>query len=135
MSLLARHAISPRFRRGHRALVGAACAMYLLSCTAASADAASERVRALAIPAADGTVLRGHVHLPDGPGPFATVLDLSPYWNNVYWSEGPGVKSDAVPLSDKVRPLLEAGFAVALVNLRGTGVSDGCLQFGGRTDW
>jgi predicted acyl esterase len=92
-------------------------------------------VRALAIPATDGTVLRGHVHLPDGPGPFATVLDLSPYWNNVYWSEGPGVKSDAVPLSPKVRPLLEAGFAVALVNLRGTGLSDGCLQFGGRTDW
>jgi predicted acyl esterase len=135
MSLLARHAISARFMSARWALVGSACAMCLLSFAAGSADAASDRVRPLAITAADGTVLRGHVHLPDGRRPFATVLDLSPYWNNVYWSGGPGVDSAAVPLSDKVRPLLEAGFAVALVNMRGTGVSDGCLQFGGRTDW
>jgi putative CocE/NonD family hydrolase len=32
------------------------------------------------------------------------------------------------------RPFLEAGYAVAFVSMRGTGRSDGCLQFGGLQD-
>src|SRR3712207_7056581 len=31
----------------------------------------------------DGTPLLGHVYLPAGPRPFATVLELSPYWGGV----------------------------------------------------
>ncbi|MCA1705606.1 MAG: CocE/NonD family hydrolase, partial [Actinobacteria bacterium] len=79
--------------------------------------------------AADGTALRGHVYFPEADAPVATVLQLSPYWNTV---KGPGeLQAD----SDVVRPFVEAGFAVALVNLRGTGESDGCFQWGSRLDW
>jgi putative CocE/NonD family hydrolase len=79
--------------------------------------------------AVDGTALRGHVYFPEADTPVATVLQLSPYWNTV---KGPGeLQAD----SDAVRPFVEAGFAVALVNLRGTGESDGCFQWGSRLDW
>lgn len=79
--------------------------------------------------AADGTALRGVVHLPAGDGPLGTVLELSPYWNTV---KGP---AEAQGTSEAVKPFLDAGFAVALVNLRGTGRSDGCFQWGSRVDW
>ena len=107
----------------------------LLALCGARPAAATAEARPVEITARDGTVLRGHVHLPPGPGPFATVVTLSPYWNNLVWTAGPGVESEAEPLSDKAKPLLDAGFAVALVNLRGTGESDGCMQFGSRTEW
>ncbi|MGH7362063.1 MAG: CocE/NonD family hydrolase, partial [Candidatus Methylomirabilales bacterium] len=79
--------------------------------------------------AKDGTALRGHVFLPAGGVPAGTVLQLSPYWNTV---KGPAeLQGD----SEAVRPFLDAGFAVALVNLRGTGESDGCFQWGSPLDW
>jgi predicted acyl esterase len=79
--------------------------------------------------AADGTALRGDVYLPAVGAPVATVLQLSPYWNTV---KGPGELQAA---NKTVRPFVAAGFAVALVNLRGTGSSDGCFQWGSRLDW
>ncbi|MGH3938808.1 MAG: CocE/NonD family hydrolase [Pseudonocardiaceae bacterium] len=79
--------------------------------------------------AADGTALRGDVYLPEAGAPVGTVLQLSPYWNTL---NGP---SELQADSPEVRPFVEAGFAVALVNLRGTGESDGCFQWGSRLDW
>ncbi|MGH3872235.1 MAG: CocE/NonD family hydrolase [Pseudonocardiaceae bacterium] len=79
--------------------------------------------------AADGTVLRGDVYLPETGAAAATVLQLSPYWNTI---KGPGELQAG---NAAVRPFVEAGFAVALVNLRGTGESDGCFQWGSRLDW
>ncbi|MGH3921147.1 MAG: CocE/NonD family hydrolase [Pseudonocardiaceae bacterium] len=98
--------------------------------TAAAAQVAPPvRVVPFETRAADGTALRGDVYLPEVGGPAATVLQLSPYWNTV---KGPGeLQAD----SDTVRPFVEAGFAVALVNLRGTGGSGGCFQWGSRLDW
>lgn len=91
--------------------------------------------------AKDGTVLRGHVYLPDGQRPYATVLNLSPYWNTVHEaalhgnSGSEGLGRDDGTIDKNYDHLLAACFAFAAVNMRGTGESDGCFQFGSRTDW
>ncbi len=107
----------------------ALCTAAALVTGAAAQAAAAVRVVPFEARAADGTALRGDVYLPEAGGPVATVLQLSPYWNTV---KGP---SEGQAASDAVRPFVDAGFAVALVNLRGTGESDGCFQWGSRLDW
>lgn len=93
--------------------------------------------RPFSVTAADGTVLRGHVYLPGSEQrPVAPVLSLGPYWNNKTVSPdlgsghaettGPRVGSHA----SGIRTFPEAGFAFAAVNVRGTGISDGCFRFG-----
>jgi putative CocE/NonD family hydrolase len=82
------------------------------------------------------TPLQGHVYLPDAPQPYATILEYSPYFNGHQdpsdgrWEEMDGRRT----MTGNHRPLLEAGYAVALVNLRGTGISGGCVQWGTQTD-
>lgn len=98
----------------------------------ASSQAALGQLIALEAKAKDGVSLRGHVYLPDGPGPFATILVYSPYWNG-----GGDAASDRLTIEKEGRktigsfltPFMDAGFAVALANLRGTGLSDGCYQY------
>ncbi len=81
----------------------------------------------------DGAVLRGHVYLPEGPGPFATVLEFSPYWNHGAGrpSDGQAVTVDGgrVTMAPKWQAMFDAGFAIALVSLRGSGTSDGCFSY------
>lgn len=83
----------------------------------------------------DGTALRGHVYLPQGEGPFATVLLYYPYWNS-----GGGLPASGELATEAdgrqtlmefhgLQALMDAGFAVAAVNLRGTGLSDGCFSY------
>ncbi|HKR51737.1 MAG TPA: CocE/NonD family hydrolase [Pseudonocardiaceae bacterium] len=115
-----------RFIRGLALVVAVLTAVTLGT---AGQVAAAVRVVPFETRAADGTMLRGDVYLPETGGPVATVLQLSPYWNTV---KGPG---ELQASSTAVQPFLEAGFAVALVNLRGTGGSDGCFQWGSRLDW
>lgn len=89
--------------------------------------------------AEDGTALRGHVYLPEGHGPFATVLLYYPYWN-----EGGGLDSDGMATEKDGRrtlvefhglqALMDAGFAIAAINLRGSGMSDGCYEYMDHTD-
>ena len=99
--------------------------------------ASLDRIEPFAVTAADGTVLRGHVYVPTGRGRLGTVLELSPYWNTSY---GPSEEQETEVDGRRTmkgwhRPFLEAGFAVALVNMRGTGESDGCMQWGVDPDW
>ena len=78
--------------------------------------------------------LRGHIYKPLGAGPFATVLSMIPYWNAQF---GPSETqaTEGTQFSLNYRYLVDAGFAVALVNLRGTGDSDGdCWHWGDATD-
>jgi predicted acyl esterase len=75
---------------------------------------------------ADGVTLRGWVHLPEGQGPFATVLEFTPYIDN----NGSDDSAD----DGGFGYLLDAGFALARVSVRGTGRSGGCLHFGDRVD-
>jgi X-Pro dipeptidyl-peptidase len=105
-----------------------------LALTAGPAAAATEiDTVPLEAKAADGVVLRGHVYLPKGrPRPLATVLEFSPYF------DGPGhlfEGTDQFSGDGEIAFLLDAGFAVAAVSMRGTGQSDGCMRFGDRTDW
>lgn len=86
------------------------------------------RVEPIMVQADDGALLRGHVYLPDRSGPLATVLNLSPY------HDGTDGQAPSGEMTSLYRPFLEAGYAVAFVSMRGTGRSDGCLQFGGKLD-
>lgn len=76
----------------------------------------------------DETPLRGHVYLPDGPGPYATILEFSPYWSTTQGkSEGQEVVVEGRrTMGQHFGKFLDAGFAVALINIRGTGNSEGC---------
>jgi uncharacterized protein len=80
--------------------------------------------------AKDGTRLRGHVTLPGNGGRRATILEFSPYFNTQL-----GGPTENGPTSEAQEKYLDAGFAIAQVNMRGTGLSDGCLQFGSKIDW
>lgn len=96
------------------------------SAVEASLDEVAAQSGSYEVTSADGTVLRGWVYLPQGVAPFATVLEFTPYINNngSFADPGPG----------GLRYLVDAGFAVARVSVRGTGRSSGCLQFGGPID-
>ncbi len=88
--------------------------------------------------AEDGTALRGHVYLPDAEAPFATILELSGYWG-MLGSDGPSDEQttqdgDRTTLDGWLGPFMDAGFAVALVNIRGTGLSGGCQDYMGPRD-
>lgn len=90
------------------------------------ATAAEEETIDYALTTPDGVTLRGWIFLPEAPRPIATVLEYTPYIDNngSNASRGPG----------GLAYLVDAGFAVARVSVRGTGRSGGCLQFGGPID-
>lgn len=76
----------------------------------------------------DAIVLRGHIHKPSGQKNLATVLNLSPYWGiTAFYGPTDGAFPDA-------QTFTQAGFAYAAVNVRGTGASGGCLQYGNKRD-
>jgi predicted acyl esterase len=118
------------------ALLSGAVALAGLAAPGASAAVS---VHPFAATAADGAVLRGDVYVPDTAHPVATVLNLSPYWNTAHSPQSYGPSDQQLSMGDgafagALTKLLDAGFAVALVNMRGSGKSDGCLQYGGVTD-
>ncbi|MGH3928988.1 MAG: CocE/NonD family hydrolase [Pseudonocardiaceae bacterium] len=120
-----------RFRRtaGTRRVALLAAVLTAATLVAGVEAQAAVRIAPFETQAADGTALRGDIYLPEAGAPVGTVLQLSPYWNTL---NGPGeLQAD----NAEVRPFIKAGFAVALVNLRGTGASDGCFQWGSRLDW
>lgn len=85
--------------------------------------------------AADKTILAGHVFLPtDAPRPLATVLHFSPYFGGASYSFANTEELISADVHGEFRYLIDAGFAVAAVSMRGTGRSEGCLQYGGPLD-
>lgn len=65
------------------------------------------------VPMRDGVELSTDLYLPDGPGPFPVVLSRTPYNNTLPW------------LVEKGRTLADAGYAVAIQDVRGRFDSDG----------
>lgn len=82
----------------------------------------------------DGTTLDGHVWRPDVPDgvQVPVVLWSSPYFGQTKPNgDSASIQNDpAVP----VFKLVQKGYAVAAFNVRGTGLSEGCLEMGGANE-
>lgn len=97
-------------------------------------EASLDEILSFSANASDGTTLRGHVYLPNASRPLATILVFAPYLNH-----GGAQGSDEMDIREDGRrtmierwgfqALLDNGFAVALVNIRGTGISEGCYSY------
>lgn len=76
----------------------------------------------------DGIRLHAQVHLPDGEGPWPTILQLSPYH-----SHPPEALKEFLgePGASLVERYVPKGYAVVMADVRGTGNSEGCLEMMG----
>jgi X-Pro dipeptidyl-peptidase len=98
--------------------------------------ASVENVR---IPSFDGVLLDGWVlrpAVPDGVK-VPVVLWSAPYFglNNQAGNDPSGWDNSGASEAVPVNLLVEEGYAVAIVNLRGSGNSQGCYQLFGSIDW
>lgn len=76
----------------------------------------------------DGTKLAYTVLLPEGPGPFPVILNYTGYDPSALG--GPAYRRGDTAMSiDLDRELVEQGYAVAGLNSRGTGCSQGIFDF------
>ena len=76
---------------------------------------------------ADGAQLHVEVTLPDGPGPWPTLLVSSPY-------NSPDRAADGVANLPYIKYFTARGYAFATMDLRGTGISGGCFAMRGAVD-
>lgn len=90
---------------------------------------------ALKIPSHDGVELHVDVQLPEGDGPFPTLIEYTPYsllgeqaWGAVYENGLEGTVAQDNALANYYVP---RGYAVGVAHVRGTGESGGCLTVGG----
>jgi uncharacterized protein len=94
------------------------------------------------IPAHDGTELYVEVTRPDpevhGDGPWPVILEASPYHGTVADRSGtrmfPDPKDDEGNMLGLTGYFAPRGYAVAMMDLRGTGRSEGCLDHLGPND-
>lgn len=88
------------------------------------------------VPMSDGVQLHGTVYLPAlAPGERApTVLDLSPYFGVLGAKDTDDFDPHGPLASGRYEHLLVRGYAIALFSVRGSALSGGCLNFGGRLD-
>jgi X-Pro dipeptidyl-peptidase len=75
----------------------------------------------------EGVELYVEVHLPDGEGPWPTILESSPY----HVLRGNGKLDDVVGPTRLVDEYVPRGYAVVLAHVRGTGNSEGCMDMMG----
>ncbi|MEA3136555.1 MAG: uncharacterized protein QOC71_836 [Thermoplasmata archaeon] len=80
------------------------------------------------VPSFDGTMLHVGIQLPDGDGPFPTILSDTPY--NAGSTNHQGLEDQfGLPLGAST--YVTYGYAVGVAHVRGTGESGGCLNIGG----
>jgi uncharacterized protein len=90
------------------------------------------------VPMADGRRLYVEVVRPTDPGPHPVILEASPYHGTLADRDGTRILPE--PRDDAGRPLgltgyfAPRGYAVVMVDLRGTGRSEGCLDHIGDAD-
>ena len=90
------------------------------------------------LPAEDGTGLYVEVHKPVGNGPFPVIFEASGYHGTLYERDGTRILPD--PKDENGKPLglkgyfVPRGYAVVMLDLRGTGKSAGCLDHLGALD-
>ncbi|HEV2062408.1 MAG TPA: CocE/NonD family hydrolase [Solirubrobacteraceae bacterium] len=92
----------------------------------------------LELPAHDGKKLYIEVTKPTGPGRFPVILEASPYHGTLADREGTRIlpdqrdgKGNSIGLTGYFAP---RGYAVVMMDLRGTGRSEGCLDHLGPND-
>lgn len=92
---------------------------------------AFDRMIDVMVPMRDGIELHGTIYLPElADGEVAPImLELSPYFG-VIGATDTHEYTDP-PAGDIHNHLLTRGYAIALFSLRGSGLSDGCLDVGG----
>ncbi len=74
---------------------------------------------------ADEVHLAVDLHLPEGPGPWPTVLVFTPYYRR--FRLAPGASAEPSPNIAIYRDMfVPRGYALLVVDVRGTGASDGC---------
>lgn len=83
------------------------------------------------VPAYDGVSLHVDVQLPDGNGPFPTLVQYTPYSGTLNptdeaWGESGGKTSNGLAAQ-----YVPYGYAVAVAHVRGSGQSGGCFSVGG----
>jgi putative CocE/NonD family hydrolase len=102
---------------------GVSIAVILTALGAAQASAAASLCN-VAIPMSDGVTLRANVYLPSSSGRFPTVLTVTGYNKDATNPPGGGCESSGV-IADGEPGLTAKGFAVMVVDDRGTGASGG----------
>lgn len=109
---------------------------------AGSEYASDFEIRPFSVSSQDAVDLNGHVYLPeDADPPYGTVLYWSPYWNTPVAtpsddppSDDSGDETETLHDFGGLHRLIREGFAIAAVNMRGTGISEGCFQWGSPVD-
>src|SRR5919197_1373601 len=85
----------------------------------------------LRLPAADGVELYVEVTRPKAAGRYPVIAEISPYHGTVYNRDG----LRPLPFDGGlVKYFVPRGYAVLMMDLRGTGRSQGCLDLLGPTD-
>lgn len=90
------------------------------------------------LPMADGRKVYMEVTRPKAKGRYGVILEASPYHGTIYARDGTRILPQ--PVDAKGRPLglkryfAPRGYAVAMMDLRGTGKSQGCLDLLGPRD-
>jgi alpha-beta hydrolase superfamily lysophospholipase len=76
------------------------------------------------VPSWDGTRLRVEVTLPEGPGPWPTVIESSPYHDD-------GLRREPASYAYFVEDWARRGYAIVVADVRGFGDSGGCVEVWG----
>lgn len=76
----------------------------------------------------DGIRLHAEIYLPDGPGPWPTILVMSPYH---FLDRAFTADADADLEGSLREHYVPRGYAVVTVDVRGTGNSEGCMDMMG----
>jgi uncharacterized protein len=103
---------------------------------ASQAVYALETIKPFAVTVTGDVQLKGHVYLPNITDPIPTILEYSPYFNthDLASNEHTQTIDGRLTMTGRHQHFMDAGFAVALVNIRGTGTSGGCFQWGAELD-
>ncbi len=111
--------------RAPRLLLIATLAMLLAGVLASSANAAPVAMCNVPIPMSDGVVLRADIYLPSTTGHYPTVLTVTGYNKDAGAPTGECGSSSSSGIAGDEPALAEKGFAVMVMDDRGTGDSGG----------
>lgn len=79
------------------------------------------------IPSHDGILLRTERTLPEGPGPWPTILVSSPYYDD-------GIRATPADWTYVVQDWAKRGYAMVTADVRGFGDSGGCVEVWGTNE-